>query len=100
MYKRINMSAISYKNFAYLRGPKGDRGPQGEKGAKGDPGAAGMIQPSGRITYDTNTKIIGFNDSGLLTTSTTSTPTDGQLLSWSSYENAWVPTSVIDGGTW
>lgn len=78
-------SAIQFKNFAYLKGPKGDRGPEGpagQRGPKGDPGPQGIRGPqgiadpvtvrlslssSGPITYDQVSGIIGFNSTGYAT---------------------------------
>lgn len=37
------MATVQYKNFTYLKGPKGDQGPrgvQGDRGPKGDRGPA------------------------------------------------------------
>ena len=55
------MSIVKPKNFSYLRGPKG------EKGDRGEPGS-GVAGATGRITYNATTKIIGFNEVGLATT--------------------------------
>jgi len=54
------MSIVKPKNFSYLRGPKG------EKGDRGEPGS-GIATTTGRITYNSASKIIGFNEVGLAT---------------------------------
>ena len=54
------MSIVKSKNFSYLRGPKG------EKGDRGEPGS-GVASATGRITYNSATKTIGFNEVGLAT---------------------------------
>jgi hypothetical protein len=56
------MSIVKPKNFSYIRGPKGDKGDRGEPGS-------GVAGATGRITYNSATKVIGFNESGLATTS-------------------------------
>lgn len=80
------MAIVQYKNFAYLKGPKGDkgdRGPQGDRGPKGDkgdkgdrglqgnmpPAAAlrGVISGSNPIVFDTTTGVISFNSEGFAT---------------------------------
>ncbi len=80
------MSAIKYKNFAYLKGPKGDpgpqglagpRGPKGDKGEQGDRGPAGpTMSPSvirsyfssaGAINYNSESGLISFNAEGYAT---------------------------------
>ncbi len=80
------MAIVQYKNFAYLKGPKGDkgdRGPQGDRGPRGDTGPAGARGPvgpapeisevrsyisgSGEIVYDTNTGVISFDPAGYAT---------------------------------
>jgi hypothetical protein len=82
------MAAIQYKNFAYLKGPKGDPGPQGpqgprgfkgDQGAKGErglPGPAGNAQvvrtffsSDGPIVYSSETGVISFNSTGYATES-------------------------------
>jgi hypothetical protein len=82
------MAAIQYKNFAYLKGPKGDPGPQGpqgprgfkgDQGAKGErglPGPAGNAQvvrtffsSNGPIVYSSETGVISFNSTGYATES-------------------------------
>lgn len=82
------MAAIQYKNFAYLKGPRGDTGPQGpqglrgykgDKGEKGDRGAPGeignpeevrsLISGTGNIIYDQITGVISFNSAGYATES-------------------------------
>ena len=43
------MAIVQYKNFAYLKGPKGDMGPrglQGDRGPKGDKGEKGDRGPA------------------------------------------------------
>ena len=54
------MSIVKSKNFSYLRGPKGDKGDRGEPGS-------GVAGATGRITYNSTTKTIGFNEVGLAT---------------------------------
>ena len=54
------MSIVKSKNFSYIRGPKGDKGDRGEPGS-------GVAAATGRITYNTTTRTIGFNDAGLVT---------------------------------
>lgn len=54
------MSATKFKNFSYLKGPKGDKGEKGDSGT-------GIASSTGRITYNSSTKTIGFNESGLAT---------------------------------
>lgn len=79
------MAIVQYKNFAYLKGPKGDRGLKGDKGdrgPKGDQGPIGLTGPigninyseilslfsgTGPITYNNNTGVIGFNATGFAT---------------------------------
>jgi hypothetical protein len=80
------MSAIKYKNFAPLKGPKGDlgpqglpgqRGPKGDKGERGDRGPAGPVTPAsvvrsylsstGAINYNNITGVISFNSDGYAT---------------------------------
>ena len=56
------MSIVKPKNFSYIRGPKGDKGDRGEPGS-------GVAGATGRITYNSATKVIGFNEAGLATTS-------------------------------
>jgi len=63
------MSVISYKNYAYLKGPKGDRGPKGDKGDRGPAGDSGIVSSTGRILYDAGSKTISFNADGLATES-------------------------------
>lgn len=81
------MSAIKYKNFAPLKGPKGDpgpqgrpgeRGPKGDKGERGDRGPAGPVTPAsvvrsylssaGAVNYNSDTGVISFDSAGLATT--------------------------------
>jgi hypothetical protein len=59
------MSVISYKNYAYLKGPKGDRGPKGDKGDRGPAGDSGVLSATGRILYDSSAKVISFDSTGL-----------------------------------
>lgn len=43
------MATVQYKNFTYLKGPKGDQGPrgvQGDRGPKGDRGEKGEQGPA------------------------------------------------------
>jgi hypothetical protein len=80
------MSAIKYKNFAYVKGPKGDpgpqglagqRGPKGDKGERGDRGPAGpAVSPAvvrsyfsstGAVSYNSDTGVISFNGQGYAT---------------------------------
>jgi len=79
------MAVVQYKNFSYLKGPKGDRGVKGDtgdRGPKGDQGPIGLTGPmgtvnyseirsllsaSGPITYNNNTGVIGFNATGFAT---------------------------------
>ncbi len=82
------MTAIKYKNFAYLKGPKGDPGPQGlpgqrglkgDKGERGDRGPVGPFAPpsvirsyfssTGAIVYNSETGLISFNADGYATES-------------------------------
>jgi len=77
------MSAVSYKNFVYLKGPKGDRGPKGdpgERGPAGDAGVTGVVDAVGRITYNGLTRTLGFDETGLAT-------------------EDYVQNTTIDGGT-
>ncbi len=50
------MSAIKYKNFSYIKGPKGD---------KGD---TGVVKGIGRIVYNPTNRTIAFDSNGLATT--------------------------------
>lgn len=79
------MAIVQYKNFAYLKGPKGDRGLKGDKGdrgPKGDQGPIGLTGPIGNInyseirslfsgaspiTYNNSNGVIGFNATGFAT---------------------------------
>jgi hypothetical protein len=56
------MSIVKPKNFSYIKGPKGDKGDRGEPGS-------GVVGATGRITYNSATKTIGFNETGLATQS-------------------------------
>ncbi len=50
------MGIVQYKNFAYLKGPKGDRGPVGPtglRGPQGDRGPQGLIGPAGEAADNT-----------------------------------------------
>jgi hypothetical protein len=55
------MSIVKPKNFSYIKGPKGDKGDRGEPGS-------GVAGSTGRITYNSTTKTVGFNETGLATT--------------------------------
>jgi hypothetical protein len=79
------MAVVQYKNFAYLKGPKGDRGVKGDsgdRGPRGDQGPTGLTGPIGNInyseirslftgaspiTYNNATGVIGFNSTGFAT---------------------------------
>lgn len=79
------MAIVQYKNFAYLKGPKGDRGLKGDKGdrgPKGDQGPIGLtgapgnvnyneilslFSATGPITYNNSNGVIGFNATGFAT---------------------------------
>jgi cytoskeletal protein CcmA (bactofilin family) len=66
--------SIKFKNFSYLKGPKGDKGDKGDlgpRGLQGPPGppGQGITEVIGRITYNADTGIIGFDQSGLATES-------------------------------
>lgn len=82
------MAVIKQKNFAYLKGPKGDpgpqglpgsRGPKGDQGPKGDRGPMGetispqlvrsYISAVGPISYNNTTGVISFNNPGYATES-------------------------------
>jgi hypothetical protein len=81
------MAIVKYKNFAYLKGPAGDRGPKGDRGdrgPKGDQGPIGLtgapgvvnnneiralFSGTGAITYNSTSGVIGFNSIGLATES-------------------------------
>ncbi len=81
------MAVVQYKNFAYLKGPAGERGPKGDKGdrgPKGDQGPIGLtgasatinysevkalISGSAPITYNSVSGVIGFDSTGFATES-------------------------------
>jgi hypothetical protein len=93
------MGIVQYKNFAYIKGPKGDKGDKGltgDRGVKGDQGPQGDRGPAGEpadnaivrsmisgtapIVYNNLTGEIGFDDSSFATKTYVDTAINNQTL--------------------